>query len=65
MGTNLKRRSFFVNERVLQRAKKVLGAKTAAEAIRMSVEQVVEMEEFWTFMQKSRHTLKPGSLGEA
>jgi hypothetical protein len=36
--------------------------KTDAEAIRMSVERIAEMEEFWKFMQKSRQTLKPGSL---
>jgi len=49
---------------MLSRAKKALGAKTDAEAIRMSVERVAEMEEFWKFMQKSLHTLKPGSLEE-
>jgi hypothetical protein len=64
MGTTLKRKSFFVDESILRQAKKVLGVKTDAEAIRMSVERIVEMEEFWKFMNKSRHTLKPGSLEE-
>jgi len=64
MGTKLRRKSFFVDEHMLSRAKKALGAKTDAEAIRMSVERVAEMEEFWKFMQKSLHTLKPGSLEE-
>jgi len=62
MGTKLRRRSFFVDESVLRQAKKALGVKTDAEAIRMSVERIAEMEEFWKFMKKSRHTLKPGSL---
>jgi hypothetical protein len=30
----------------------------------LSVERVVEMEAFWRFMQKSRHTLPPNSLEE-
>lgn len=64
METTLKRKSFFVDESMLRQAKKVLGVKTDAEAIRMSVERVVEMEEFWKFLRKSRHALKPGSLEE-
>jgi hypothetical protein len=64
MERKLRRKSFFVDERILRQAKKALGVKTDAEAIRMSVERIVEMEEFWKFMQKSRHTLKPGSLEE-
>jgi hypothetical protein len=64
MERKLRRKSFFVDESILRQAKKVLGVKTDAEAIRMSVEQIVEMEEFWKFMKKSRHTLKPGSLEE-
>ncbi len=58
----LKRKSFFVEERALQRAKKALGAKTDAEVIRMSVERIAEMEALWQFMNKSRHTLKLGSF---
>ena len=62
MGTKPKRKSFFVDDSILRQAKKALGVKTDAEAIRMSVERIAEMEEFWKFMQKSRQTLKPGSL---
>ena len=62
MGTRLKRKSFFVDESILRQAKRALGVKTDAEAVRMSVERIAEMEEFWKFMKKSRHTLKPGSL---
>ena len=62
MGAKLKRKSFFVDEGKLRQAKKVLGAKSDAEVIRLSVERVTEMEEFWQFMKKSRQSLKPGSL---
>jgi len=58
----LKRKSYFVDERALNRAKKVLGVETEAEVIRLSVERVNEMEEFWEFMSKTRRSLKPGSI---
>lgn len=58
----LKRKSFFVDEWALERARKALGAKTAAEVVRMSVERVAEMEAFWQFMKSSRRTLSPGSI---
>ncbi len=58
----LKRKSFFVDERALNRARKALGVKTDAQVVRLSVERIAEMEEFWEFMKKSRHTLRPGTL---
>ncbi len=58
----LKRKSFFVDELALQRARKALGAKTDAEVIRLSVERIAEMEAFWKFMNKSRRTLSLGSI---
>jgi hypothetical protein len=61
-GGTLKRRAFFVEDRMLERAKKALGVKTKAEVIRLSVERVVEMEEFWRFMKKSRRVVQPGSF---
>ena len=60
--SNLKRKSFFVDERTLNRAKKALRVKTNAEVIRLSVERIAEMEEFWKFMEKTRKTLKPGNV---
>jgi len=60
--TPLKRKSFFVNERALRRAKKALGVATDAQAVRVSVERIAEMEKFWHFMKSSRQALKPGSL---
>ena len=58
--TKLKRKSFSIDELALQRAKKVLGVKTDAEVVRLSVEQMAEMEAFWQFMNKSRRRLTPG-----
>lgn len=58
----LTRRSFFVDERSLRRAKKLLGVTTDAEVVRGAVNAICEMEEFWRFMKKSRGTLKPGSI---
>jgi hypothetical protein len=58
----LKRKSFFMDERAIQRARKALGVKTDAEAVRASVERIAEMEAFWRFMKKSRGILRPGSI---
>jgi hypothetical protein len=58
----LKRKSFFVDERALRRARRALGVKTDAEVVRLSVERIAEMEAFWLFMKKSRGTLRPGSI---
>ena len=60
--SKLKRKSFFVDETTLRRGKKALRVKTNAEVIRLSVERIVEMEEFWEFMKKTRRTLPPGSV---
>ena len=58
----LKRKSFFVDERILRRAKKVLGVATDAEVVRISVERIAEMERFWRFMETTRDALPPGSM---
>ena len=58
----LKRISFFVDEHALRRAKKALGVGTDAEVVRVSVERIAEMEEFWQFIKNSRRTLTPGSV---
>ena len=60
----MKRKSFFVDQRRLREAKKVLGVNTEAEVIRLSVERVIEMEKFWRFMDKTRGTLAPGGVDE-
>ena len=61
-GAGMKRKSFFVDERTLRRAKRLLGVETEAEVVRLSVERVVAMEEFWQFMNKTRRSLPPGSI---
>jgi hypothetical protein len=58
----LGRKAFFVNPRVLRRAQKVLRVSTEAEAVRVSLERVVEMRKFWRFMVRTRRSLKPGSI---
>jgi len=60
--TALKRTSLFVDVNTLRRARKALGVATDAEAVRVSVERIAEMERFWRFMTKSRRALKPGSI---
>ena len=62
MATNLKRKAFFVDETAVRRARRALGVSTDAEAIRLSVERIAEMDELWRFMRRSRGKLKPGSI---
>lgn len=56
------RKSFFVDEKAIRRARKALGVHTDAEAVRLAVERVVEMAEFWRFMAATRGSLRPGSI---
>lgn len=56
---SLKRKSFFMDERVLRRAKRALGVSTDAEAVRLSVARVVEMEEFWGLMASTHGVVGP------
>ena len=60
--STLTRKSFFVDERALRRAKRLLGVTTDAEVVRVSVDRIAEMEKFWRFMKKSRGSLRPGSI---
>jgi Arc/MetJ family transcription regulator len=61
-STRYTRRSFFVDEEAIRRARRELGVRTNAETVRLAVERVVEMEEFWRFMTRSRVSLKPESI---
>jgi hypothetical protein len=56
------RKSFFVDAKAIEQARKALGAGTDAEAVRLAVDRVVEMEKFWRFMAGTRGRLKPGSI---
>lgn len=58
----LKRKSFFVDERALRRARRLLGARSDADVVRMSIERVAEMEEFWRFMARTRGVLAPADF---
>ena len=58
----LVRRSFFVSTPVLRKARRALRAKTDAEAVRLSVERVAEMDAFWRLMRKSYSAGRPGSF---
>lgn len=58
----LKRRAFFVNTPVLRRARRALAAASDAEAVRLSMERIAEMEDFWRLMKKNRGRLAPGSI---
>ena len=58
----LKRKAFVVDECMLRRAKKALGLRSEAEVVRVAVERAAETEEFWRFMNRTRGSLKPGSI---
>ena len=61
-STGYARRSFFVDAGAIRRARRVLGVHSNAEAVRLAVERVVEMEQLWRFMTRSRASLKPDSI---
>ena len=58
---NLQRRSFFVDARALTRAKRLLRVSSDAEAVRVSLERVAEIEYFDRFMEASHGRLPRGS----
>lgn len=58
----LRRKAFFVNPRMVRRAQRVLRVGTEAEAVRLSLQRVIEMEEFWRFMMRTRRSLNPSSI---
>jgi len=62
MSSRLKRKSYFVDERAIRRAKRILGAPTEAETVRLAIERIAEMERFWKFMGRARGKLPAGSI---
>ena len=58
----LVRRSFFVSTPVLRKARRALGARTDAEAVRLSVERVAEMDAFWRLMRKGHGAVESGGF---
>ena len=61
---NLKRKSFFVDEAEVRRAKRITGARTDAEVVRLAIRRINEMEEFWRFMDRTRRKLPKGSFSK-
>ncbi|MBI5528569.1 MAG: hypothetical protein HY897_19735 [Deltaproteobacteria bacterium] len=53
------RKAYYVEPGLIRRAKKLLRLRTEAEVIRLSVERMVEMEEFWRFMDRTRGKAGP------
>jgi hypothetical protein len=58
----LKRKSFFVDEKVLRHAERALQLSSDSETIRLSVARVAEMEAFRRFMDRTRKRLDAGSI---
>jgi hypothetical protein len=46
----------------LRKARRALGAKSDSEAVRASMERIVEMEEFWKYMETTRRSVESGSF---
>jgi hypothetical protein len=62
MSARLKRKSFFVDEGELRRARQALGASTDAETVRGALREVARMRSLWRFMQRSSGSLPRGSF---
>ena len=59
------RKSILVDERMLRAVRRALGVATDAEAIRLSIERVVEMEAFWRRMERGQRGMEEVLAGEA
>jgi hypothetical protein len=62
MSAALKRRSYFVDDKAVQRAKRILGAASDADVVRIAIERVIEMERFREFVEKTKGSLPRGSF---
>lgn len=56
------RKSFFVDPKMVVRAKRILKVPSEAEAIRFLLEQTIEQDRFWRFMEKTGGSLKETSF---
>ncbi len=63
--TRLTRKSYFVDPRMVRRARRALKVTSDAEAVRVSLERVTEMEAFWRLMRTARRSLESGSFERA
>jgi len=64
MASRLKRKSFFIDERELDEARRVLGAGTDAETVRAALREVARMRVLARFMNRTRAAVPPGSFTE-
>jgi hypothetical protein len=62
MKSRLKRKSFFVDEKELDEARRALGAETDAEAVRGALREVARMRTLRRFLTKTRASLPRGSF---
>jgi hypothetical protein len=60
--TKLARKSFFVAPGALRRAKRALGVKSDAEAVRLALEWIARSEEHWRLLKKTSGKLRRGSF---
>jgi Arc/MetJ family transcription regulator len=62
MKARLKRKSFFVDERELDEARRALGVDSDAETVRAALREVSRMKALGRFMTRTRRSLPPGSF---
>jgi len=64
MASRLKRKSFFIDERELDEARRALGVDTDAETVRAALREVARMRVLARFMNRTRASVPPGSFTE-
>ena len=62
MKSKLKRKSFFVDERELDAARRALGVETDAETVRAALREVTRMKLLARYMARTRASLPAGSF---
>jgi hypothetical protein len=62
VSTSLKRRSYFVDHKAIERAKRILGAPSDADVVRIAIDRVIEMDRFREFIEKTKGSLPRGSF---
>jgi Arc/MetJ family transcription regulator len=65
MKNKLTRKSFFIDEAELRRARLALGVDTDADAVRGALREVARMKALARFMERSEESLPRGSFDRA
>jgi Arc/MetJ family transcription regulator len=65
MKSRLTRKSFFVDERELEEARRALGVDSDAETVRAALREVSRMKALARFMARTRGSLPPGSFSSS